>query len=309
MIRILFASFFALIILTVNGQKIAPDDIQQLQENEVTLLKQAEGIIDEEKPEDRIRLDSAFTRLLVRSLKTPYSFQFPFDSLYTISRLYAPDSSFRIITWQLEITPGSFRQHGAIQLNTPDGSLKLFPLIDRSETVAHYKDTIADNLGWMGAVYYNIIKKEYQGKPLYTLLGFDENNYLSDKKIIELLDMSGEKPSFGKRIFSTGTYARFVMEYKKSAGPRLNYDPELDLILVEHLVSETNEPEKKYTLIGDADYDAFRWENGMWVFTEKYFNGKEAPREIPVPAPFIENKLDMSDPKDAGKKDGKKRKN
>lgn len=298
-----------LILLSVNGQHIAPADLQLLTENEITLMKQAEGIIDEEKPEGRIRQDSAFTRLLVRSLKAPYSFYFPFDSLYTISRLYAPDSSFRIITWQLELTPGGYRQHGAIQLNTADGSLKLFPLIDRSETVAHYNDTIADNLGWMGAVYYNIIKKEYQGKALYTLIGFDMNNYLSDKKIIEILDMSGEKPLFGKRIFSSGTYARFVMENKKSAGPRLNYDPELDVILVEHLVSETNEPQKKYTLIGDADYDAFRWENGMWVLTEKYFNGKEASREIPVPAPFIENKLDMSVPNETGKKDGKKKKN
>lgn len=298
---------FSLALVVSRGQQLATEEFQKLKENETALVKEAEGIIDDEKPEDRIRRDSAFTRLLVKSLKTPYSFQYPFDSLYTISRLYAPDSSFRIITWQLEITPGSYRQHGAIQMNTPDGQLKLFPLIDRSESVTHYSDSIGDNLGWIGAVYYNIIKKAFEGKSYYTLLGFDENSFLSNKKIIEILDMTGEKPVFGKRIFSSGTYARFVMEYKKAAGARLNYDPELDLILVEHLVSETNQPQKKYTLIGDADYDGFKWENGMWMFVEKIMANTPAAAEIPVPSPVTESKLDFREIPQPKSKEKKKK--
>ena len=77
----------------------------------------------------RMRSDSFFVKTLVRSLQVKNSFYYPFDSLQSISRLYAPDSSFRIITWQLDINANLVIQHGAIQIRTPDGSLKLFPLI------------------------------------------------------------------------------------------------------------------------------------------------------------------------------------
>jgi alginate O-acetyltransferase complex protein AlgI len=45
------------------------------------------------------RADSLFTKGLVQALKMPNSFNYPFDSLITISRIYAPDSSFRIFSY------------------------------------------------------------------------------------------------------------------------------------------------------------------------------------------------------------------
>src|SRR5690606_40572592 len=57
-----------------------------------------------------------------------------FDSLITISKLSPKDSSFKIFTWQLVINDNLVRQHGAIQMKTNDGSLKLFPLIDKSRS-------------------------------------------------------------------------------------------------------------------------------------------------------------------------------
>lgn len=52
------------------------------------------------------------------------------------------------------------RQHGAIQMKTADGSLKIFPLIDKSDVTQNIIDTAANNKGWIGAVYYRIIQKE-----------------------------------------------------------------------------------------------------------------------------------------------------
>ena len=68
------------------------------------------------------------------------------------------------------------RQHGAIQMRTADGSLKLFPLIDKSDIILNMSDTIGNNFGWIGAVYYKIIQTMAGGKNYYTLLGYDENN-------------------------------------------------------------------------------------------------------------------------------------
>jgi hypothetical protein len=283
----IFFGFFA------PAQRIKTADYKLLQKKEDSLKLLSQKIVEGINPSDRLKADSIFTRVFVRTLKTANSFYFPFDSLYAISKLYAPDSSFRIYTWQMVINENVIRQHGAIQMKTADGSLKLFPLIDKSDITENMADTIANNYGWMGAVYYKIILTTYEGRSFYTLLGYDENNIRSNKKMIELLNFKNGEPLFGSRQFSiAGGYgynskmARFIMEYKKQASPRLTYDEELNVIVVEHLISESNQPGKKWTLVGDGDYQAFRWQDGRWVYIDKLFNEVTPLGQEPVPSPL-----------------------
>ncbi len=268
-------------------------NLKLLEQKEDSLKLYARKIIQGINADDRFYADSNFTRILVRALKTPHSFHYPFDSLETISRLYSPDSLFRIFTWQLVITENIIRQHGAIQMRTHDGSLKLYGLIDKSDITSSIADTIGNHNGWMGAIYYRIIQKKSSNQNYYTLLGYDENNIRSSRKVIEVLNFLNDEPTFGGRYFSyeedtvfKTSQSRYIMEYKKDAGPRLMYDKDLDMIIVEHLVSESNEPKKKWTLVGDGDYEGFRWKNGKWVHVEKVFNYVTPEGEAPVPTPI-----------------------
>ena len=86
------------------------------------------------EPQTRFRSDSQFTKILVRALKQKNSFYYPFDSMQSISKLYAPDSSFRIFTWQYKKDEYFYLQRGAIQMRTSDGSLKLFGLHDERQS-------------------------------------------------------------------------------------------------------------------------------------------------------------------------------
>jgi hypothetical protein len=158
------------------------------------------------------------------------------------------------------------------------GSLKLYPLIDKSDVTINLTDTFTNNKGWIGAVYYKIIKTKIGNLPCYTLLGFDENNIRSNRKIIEVLNFTNGEPEFGGRFFSfeedavsRPTLSRYIMEYKKDAGARLTYDEDLRMVVFEHLESETNEPKKKWTFIPDGDYEGFKWKNGKWVHVDKVF--------------------------------------
>ncbi|MBC7872519.1 MAG: hypothetical protein H7Y01_00910, partial [Ferruginibacter sp.] len=108
--------------------------------------------------EDRMVSDSAFTKTLVRALQVKNSFYYPFDSVVGISKLYAPDTSFRIFSWVIAYDDYYVRQRGAIQLRTPDGSLKLLPLRDFSEFTEKPLDSVRTRNNWIGAMYYNIIK-------------------------------------------------------------------------------------------------------------------------------------------------------
>jgi hypothetical protein len=298
------------------AQGISKADLKILNQKEDSIRALSVKIIQGINADDRFTADSNFTRALVRALKTPNSFHYPFESLQTVSILYSPDSVFRIFTWQLVINENVIRQHGAIQMKTYDGSLKLFPLIDKSDVTTKVADTIGNNFGWIGAIYYKIIQKKSANQNYYTLLGFDENNIRSSRKIIEVLNFMNDEPIFGGRYFSyeedslfKSSQSRFILEYKKEAGPRLTYDKELDMIVVEHLVSESKEPNKKWTLIGDGDYEGFKWKNGKWVHVEKIFNLVTPDGQAPVPNPIRdpsgiinENKLKGAEPAEGTEK-------
>ena len=286
---------FVLLYQVSFAQHIAKADIKILRLKEDSLKKFAVKLINGINSSDRFAADSSFTRMLVRALKTPNSFYYSFDSLETISKLYAPDSTFKIFTWQMVINDNVIRHHGAIQMRTDDGSLKLYGLIDKSAITKNQIDTIGNNNGWIGAVYYNMVQKRSANQNYYTLFGFDENNIRSNRKIIEVLNFNNGEPTFGGRYFSfeedsafKTSIGRYIMEYKKEAGPKLNFDPEMDMIVVEHLVSESNEPNKKWTLVGDGDYEGFKWKNGKWVHIEKIFHQVTPLGKEPVPNPVID---------------------
>jgi len=288
------------LIFTFNNsfsQHFKKEELIFLKAKEDSLKPLSEKIVMAINPADRLRADSFFTKILVRALKTRNAFHYPFDSLFAISKLYSPDSVFRIFTWQLVIDENKVRQHGAIQLKTSDGTLRLIPLIDNSENTYKLQDTIVNNSAWIGAIYYKILMNKIQDKKIYTLLGYDEGNIRISRKILEFLHFENDVPIFGGPYFDYSSdtahiqyEARHVMEFKKEAGPRLTYDEEMKMIIMEHLVSESNEPTKKWTLVGDGDYEGYKWVNGKWNYISKVFNQIIPEGKAPVPENFLDKK-------------------
>lgn len=291
--KIYYLTLFLCFSFVAMAQKgIAPADHEQLVIKEDSLKELSLKMVFDEDDATRLRSDSLFVRTLVRSLLTPHSFEYPFDSL-NVSKLYAPDSSFRIFTWQISKDAYVYLQKGAIQMKTADGSLKLFPLHDQSMFVKDPLLPKGDHKLWIGAIYYRIIQKEWKGKQYYTLIGFDDFSISSSKKIVEVLYFENGEPRFGGPFFeyplpSGGVkyQNRHIIEYKDEVKAFLNFDAELDLILVDHLISETGEDDKKSTYVPDGDYEAFQWKNGKWRHIEKPFTMSlgdgNAPRAMPL---------------------------
>ncbi len=269
-------------------------DVRLLAAKEDTLKQLSRSLNTDSFQVIRMKADSHFTRVLVRALQTPHSFNYPFDSLSGISKLYAPDSSFRIFTWNLTYDDYYHRQRGTIQMRTPNGSLKMFPLRDVSEFTENPTDSVRNRFNWIGAVYYNMVRTQHNGKSFYTLFGFDPNGAMSSVKWMEVLHFnSAGEPVFGGPFFSyendtipKPTQHRFQIEFKKDARVLVNYIADLNMILVDHLISETNDPDNKWTYIPDGDQEGFIWKNGKWLHIEKVFtyklNDGEAPREAPI---------------------------
>jgi hypothetical protein len=276
--------------LPIHAQQKKDPNFLKITKIEEGIKDFSNAILNASEMVDRFRADSLFTRGLVQALKLPNSFFYPFDSLITISKIYAPDSSFRIFTWQVMKDFSSYHQKGAIQMRTKDGSLKIIPLFDHSDYTDFPVDSVRDANNWIGAVYYNIILKTYRGKNYYTLLGYDENNAKTTKKWMEVLtfDILG-KPVFGGRYFDYPPDSikppqpayRFCLEFKKQAGAKINYDPEIDRIIFAHLVSENGEVREKQSLIPYGSYEGFYWVNGKWLHEKNIEMADPSPIIIP----------------------------
>jgi len=292
---VLLISFIA---INVNAQLTAAN-AKVLRSMEDTLQVYSKQMVTAQEPSARFYADSVFIKRFVQALKVPGSFYYPFDSVKTVSKLYAPDSSFRIYTWEIEKDESYFRQFGAIQMYTKDGTLKLFPLFDQSDYAAIPTDSVRTNQNWIGAIYYQVVMKEYNGRKYYTLLGLDDNDFTSTRKWIEVLYFNeAGLPVFGGSFFTykdeqnkpQQPVARFCLEFKKDGKARLNYDKELDLIIFDHLVSETASDNSKYSLIPDGDYEGFKWSNGKWIHISKVFEEQKLKDgQAPVPAPYLDD--------------------
>lgn len=277
---LIITTLLTLTLLPVTAQNLQKAGIETLQQKEDTLVFFSNDIVNAEQPHTRFRADSNFIRVLVRALQVPYSIQYPFRQLQTVSQLYPPDSSFRIFTWQLKRDEYVYLQKGAIQVKTSDGSLKLYPLFDASMFTSNPVDSVRNHRNWIGAIYYKLIQTAYQGKNYYTLLGFDDYGISSNKKWMEVLTFNEKgEPEFGGNYIqidndTTGNKLRhrFHIEYKKDANTVFNYDNDMKMIVYDHLISETDQPERKQTYIPDGSYDGFKWQNGKWVHVEKVFN-------------------------------------
>jgi hypothetical protein len=291
---LLIGSLILSIDLAAQPTLIRTSDRSLLVKREDTLRNLSEILNTNSQQAARLVADSQFTRVLVRALQVPHSFHFPFDSLPGISKIYAPDSSFRIITWNILLNDFYNRQKGTLQMNTKDGSLKMFPLRDVSEFTEYPMDSVRNRMNWIGSVYYNMIRTQHEGKNYYTLFGFDPNSPKSSKKWMEVLHFNeAGEPLFGGPFFSfendtvpRSSQYRHQLEFKKGAGVLMNFIPEMNMILVDHLISENDDQDNKWTYIPDGDQEGFVWKNGKWVHIEKVFtfklNDGQAPREAPI---------------------------
>ena len=303
-------------LTSLDAQKLTASDTRILKQKEDSLKFLAKSLIVDSLTAGRMRNDSLFVRTLVRGLQVKNSFYYPFDSVQGISKLYSPDSAFRIFSWSLSYDDFYSRQRAAIQFKTPDGSLRLVPLTDYSEFTAAPTDSIRTKDNWIGAVYYNIIKTQHNGKNYYTLFGFDDNSVRSSKKWIDVLSFDnrnmpvfGGNFSFEKDTARRAPQNRFYIEYKKEASALVNYDPEMNMILVDHLISESEENDKPYTFVPDGDYEGFEWKNGKWLHINKVFDQKLEDGQAPMPDPILddrgnrnEERLQQSSDKNRAKK-------
>ncbi|WP_139125870.1 hypothetical protein [Arcticibacter eurypsychrophilus] len=249
---------------------IEPQDVK-IREYQDTITALAFTVINDPDEAERYNANFKMVRTFVKALKTPNSFHFNFDSLKSITIQKSPDNNFRLFTWHVLNSNGTYRYYGAIQMNT-NASLKLLPLLDFTTGIKSPQDTILNNEKWFGAQYYKIIPVIKDVKtPYYILLGWKGNTAKSTQKVIEVLYFKEGKAFFGMPVFDgSKTYQgknRIIFEYNRSASMLLNYELKENRIVFDHLAPPDIEMKDNFALYGpDLSYDGFKLIKGRLSF-------------------------------------------
>lgn len=288
---ILFCSFLNFPVLHAQSGTLTEDARNQIREIEDTLGILSYMIVNDSLEENRFAATRQMIPTLVRALRTPNSFRYPFDRLNAVSIQYPQDSSFRVFTWQLFVNGQEYRYYGAIQMNTPE--LKLFPLIDRSHQVQEPAQAILTPESWYGALYYGIRKMQTKEGPAYLLFGYDAFSFFNRRKVMDVLRFENGKPLFGHPVFPATVNQpkpcnRFIIEYTAEASVKLNYDESMQLIVFDHLIPVQGRNGQGEMMAPDGSYEAFKMKKDGLEYVPKLET--TIMTEPPRPSPVLDQK-------------------
>ncbi len=193
------------------------------------------------------------------------------NGIKNISGLISDDKKFTVVTWPVLYSDFTFKYYGFIKYYEPDfGRYTVEKLIDNTKNIVNPERQIlyADN--WYGAFYYKIIYKKYKKKKIYVLLGWDGNNDLTNKKIIDVFYLNEDNEAvFGKEIFESedGIKDRLIFEYREGIAMNLTYDKKKDMIIWDHLSPSKPDLKGHFEYYGpDLTFDALKFEEGTWKY-------------------------------------------
>lgn len=174
--------------------------------------------------DDRMLNHEVFATYFSEVLRREGSFDYPFDSLQTVSLLYAPDRSFRIITWYVPLSGQRFHYAGYLQFPGQDDIPEVVPLTDSSPGIDRKKAEALDPGSWYGAFYYDLIFEP--GMDHYILLGWKGYSPQVRKRVIEPLRLKDGKAVFGRQVFGEPweNNWRIVFAYSARTSMSLQYE-------------------------------------------------------------------------------------
>ncbi|MBI4649605.1 MAG: hypothetical protein HY738_24145 [Bacteroidia bacterium] len=220
---------------------------------------------------EKIKYNNLILKTFKDALEIDGSFNYSFDSLNYSGKITSSDGLVHIFTWNVQYENKSFEYFGFIQYYAQKkDKYLLFSLDDKSHEIKDSENQALTAGKWYGALYYSIITKKFKNKTFYTLLGWDGNDALTTKKLIDILCFESDNtPVFGLSIININAQnkKRLIFEYSKNVTMLLRYDDEIDKIVFDHLAPMQPSFYGQYQYYGpDMTHDALEFKNGKWEF-------------------------------------------
>lgn len=191
------------------------------------------------------------------------------DSLPNIGQITPPDQAFRIVNWNTIDSAGSHVYYAVVLHQGPQKLWVASILHDSTDLndVRENRKIGPDN--WYGALYYKAIVSKWKKKTLYTLLGWDGHDRLTNRKLVDVISFEKGRPVFGSPVFKVDrkTRHRLVYEYGEEATMLLRFDEKIGMIVMDHLAPKEPYLKGNFQFYGpDLSHDGLEFYQGKWIF-------------------------------------------
>ncbi|MGC9470345.1 MAG: hypothetical protein ACP5D1_02250 [Bacteroidales bacterium] len=220
----------------------------------------------------KMEINRQLVSVLQQALAEDTALNRTFGDVRNLGILVAPDSSFRIIQWNIPLNDGTHYYQSLIQKKNGIVPADIMQLSGRSGPLNQAGDGMLTHDRWYGCLYYDMITVPTDSVPYYVLLGTDMYDLFSSRKIIDVLwfDRQGD-PVFGLPVFieNETPVCRMIFEYTAQATMTLRYHPDRHMIIFDHLSPPDPSLTGQYRFYGpDFSYDGLKFREGKWHFTE-----------------------------------------
>jgi hypothetical protein len=243
---------------------------------EDSLYNQLEQIRNEKDVDKQDSLNFIFSDFLKSVLVEYDVFTYSFPKLSKVmGTITSPDNQFRFFNWNVEYGQHEEQKYYCFILNKDPktNGYKLIDLKDRSANTNNIETAQLTEKNWYGCLYYKIIPVDKGGMRIYTLLGWDGNDMVSTKKIIETMVFNGSaKVKFGQPVFhieDDKSKRRVVFQYSNQTTMSLKHHviDKKNVLIFDHLSPQAPHlHEFKEWYVPDGSFDSFVWQNGKWVY-------------------------------------------
>ncbi|PKQ63046.1 hypothetical protein BZG02_09750 [Labilibaculum filiforme] len=238
-------------------------------EKEQEIKAKFENLVQAKMDSLKLSICKEIEKLFTDVLTDEMSFDYSFSELSKMGKLTSTDQKFRIFNWNCVLSDGTYRYFGLLQIKQKD-TIQLEVLTDSAVATDMFHQYKTED--WPGGLYYQIIPFKRKGTSSYLLLGWDGNNFQTNKKVIEVLTIDDNgNISFGAPvIFWKGKMLnRVVFEYAKQARMTIQYNEKEEQIIFDHLAPSLPKYQNQFEYYGpDFSYDALEYQKGKWVLIE-----------------------------------------
>lgn len=234
-----------------------------------TVLEKLYGrLVNNYNDNDRMRINDSIVLFIDSYVRSDTVFNHRFSNLKYLGQITSPDSSLKIVTWNLVLNsaPGIYHCY-FIRKGKEGKANRIYSLSATYSETPVRTDTIYTESDWYGALYYDLKPCRNENNQCWMLLGIDFGNPETTRKIIDVVSFSPEDSLvFGKKWFDSGDQIRFreVFEYAANGMMSLRFESESSIVF-DHLVPLSPAMKDDRNYYGpDYSYDAYNFLNGSW---------------------------------------------
>ncbi len=259
-----FLTFYGFIFLLASASANGLDSLEN--EMAAVQLAIAEGATDAAREEASENMRT----VLMAAFAEDSVFQYPFYKLNRMACVTSPDGAFRLFNWNQPHLDGTQSYYAFILFPEKGEYVELKDNADLDDKILD-KTLTPDE--WYGALYYEIFPVKHKGETYYTIMGWDGNDNLSNKKILDVLNIDKKyRVTLGRPVYQVSDefVDRRVFEYAEQARINLRYLKPKEAIIYDRLQPEKSGLEGAYEYyIPSTAYDGYVLnKQGLWELNE-----------------------------------------